>query len=387
MNSRKPSLSSSQPAPSPSFSDLNSHLPTSTATSDLKSNHSTPTSNSTSATSDLTSHQSTSATTDLTSNLDSAVPSSAPPSLTLHQDGECSRNEESESVLGDWSLPATPPIADPSFNWGPLDAQSFIDLIDKAYNDVVHWKLNLFHVPFGRAGKQFVSELARLYRAFAEGSTLECISLKAATVLTTLALQKPYRNSKAKAHSHYLERRLASWLEGDIDSLLNEGHTIQARCFKSHPKSSAKRQPNNARRFAKLMFQGKYGAASALLSKAKSSGVLGENDVLPSGETVSDVLRSKHPSAQSLNREALPPSDVTVPPLPNSVMFDSIDADAIRHAAKGTTGAAGPSGLDAHNWRRICCTFKDASDDLCHAHSSYGSLYLSSIASLSFDCF
>ena len=191
--------------------------------------------------------------------------------------------------------------------------------------------------------------------------------MKAATVLTILALQKPYRNSKAKAHSHYLERRLASWLEGDIDSLLNEGHTIQARCFKSRPKSSAKRQPNNARRFAKLMFQGKYGAASALLSKAKSSGVLSENDVLPSGETVSDVLRSKHPSAQSLNHEALPPSDVTVPPLPNSVMFDSIDADAIRHAAKGTTGAAGPSGLDAHNWRRICCTFKDASDDLCHA--------------------
>ena len=164
MNSRKSSLSSSQPPPAPSISDLNSHLPTPTTnTSDLKSNLSTPTSNSNSATSDLTSHQSTSATTDLTSNLDSAVPSSAPPSLTLHQDGECSRNEESESVLGDWSLPATPPIADPSFNWGPLDAQSFIDLIDKAFNDVVHWKLNLFHVPFGRAGKQFVSELARLY--------------------------------------------------------------------------------------------------------------------------------------------------------------------------------------------------------------------------------
>ena len=29
--------------------------------------------------------------------------------------------------------------------------------------------------------------------------------------------------------------------------------------------------------------------------------------------------------------------------------------------------AAGLSGLDAHNWRRICCTFKKASDDLCHS--------------------
>ena len=254
----------------------------------------------------------------------------------------------------------------------PLDALSFIDVVEKAYDEVVHFKMNLFRVPFGKAGKQFVSELARLYRAFAEGSALESISLKAATVLSTLALQKPYRNSKAKAHSHYLDRRLAVWLNGDIDNMLNEGHTIQNRCFKRTPtisRSSSKHhsQPDLARKFAKLMFRGEYGAASALLSEEKTSGVLGENDVLPSGETVSDVLKSKHPSAQCLNQEALPPSDVTIPPLPKPVMFNRIDADSIRHAAKGTTGAAGPSGLDAHSWRRICCTFKEASDDLCHS--------------------
>ena len=88
----------------------------------------------------------------------------------------------------------------------------------------------------------------------------------------------------------------------------------------------------------------------ALLSEEKTSGVLGENDVLPSGETVSDVLKSKHPSAQCLNQEALPPSYVTILPFQNPVMFDRIDADSIRHAAKNTTGAAGPSGLDAHSW-------------------------------------
>ena len=169
----------------------------------------------------------------------------------------------------------------------------------KAYDEVVHWKMNLFPVPFGKAGKQFVSELARLrlYRAFAEGSALESISLKAATVLTTLTLQKPYRNSKAKAHSHYLVHCLASWL-GDIDNMLNEGHTIQNHCFKRTPtisRSSSKHhsQPDLARKFAKLMFRGKYCAASALLSEEKTSGVLGENDVLPSGETVSDALKSK----------------------------------------------------------------------------------------------
>ena len=162
------------------------------------------------------------------------------PSTTLassaHQNGECSVDGIlTEPVPCEWSLPETPPFADPIFKWGPLDALSFIAVIEKAYDEVVHWKMNLFPVPFGKAGKQFVSELARLYRAFAEGSALESISLKAATVLTTLALQKPYRNSKAKAHSHYLERRLASWLNGDIDNMLNEGHTIKNRCFKRTP--------------------------------------------------------------------------------------------------------------------------------------------------------
>ena len=30
-------------------------------------------------------------------------------------------------------------------------------------------------------------------------------------------------------------------------------------------------------------------------------------------------------------------------------------------------GAAGPSGIDAHGWRRLCTSFKIAAYDLCHA--------------------
>ena len=39
--------------------------------------------------------------------------------------------------------PVADPIADPTFTWGSLDAQSFIRMIDKAYAEVVQWKLNL----------------------------------------------------------------------------------------------------------------------------------------------------------------------------------------------------------------------------------------------------
>ena len=66
----------------------------------------------------------------------------------------------------------------------------------EAYDEVVHWKINLLLIPFGSVGKSFITELARLYRAVATSSVQESIALKASTVLTVLALQKPYPKSK-----------------------------------------------------------------------------------------------------------------------------------------------------------------------------------------------
>ena len=81
---------------------------------------------------------------------------------------------------------------------------------------------------------------------------------------------------------------------------------------------------------------------------------------------MSDVLREKHPIAQGLNQEALL-AQPTPSTTPNPVIFDCLDADLIHHAAKQTEGSAGPSGLNAHAWRKLCCSFGEASDDLCHA--------------------
>ena len=93
---------------------------------------------------------------------------------------------------------------------------------------------------------------------------------------------------------------------------------------------------------------------------------MNENDKLPSGETVSDVLHEKHPKAQGLNQEALL-TQPTPPTTPNPVIFDCLEADLIRHAAKQTKDSVGPSGLNAHAWRKLCRLFGEASDDLCHA--------------------
>ena len=49
------------------------------------------------------------------------------------------------------------------------------------------------------------------------------------------------------------------------------------------------------------------------------------------------------------------------------VIFERVDAVLIRSIALRTTGAAGPSGLDAHAWRRLCTTFKASSSYLCQS--------------------
>ena len=57
----------------------------------------------------------------------------------------------------------------------------------------------------------------------------------------------------------------------------------------------------------------------------------------------------------------------SAPPETHPVVYDNIDARAIRSAAINTKGAAGLSGLDAHCWRSLCTSFHAASWDLCHS--------------------
>ena len=259
-------------------------------------------------------------------------------------------------------LPDFRPVADATFSWGSSDSANFINSLNDVYDEIVHWKPNLFKVPYGKAGKSFVFELARLYKAFASRSALECIALKAAVVLPILVLQKPSSKSKAKEHSTCLVRRLSTWQDGDLSDLLWEGRTIQQRIPKPNSKDSQQRL---ARSFANLMFEGKTKAAIRLLTEDSKGGVLRLSDqVTDTNQTVRDVLINKHPPGQPAHPDSVIDGD---PPEVHPVLFESIDASTIRSAALRTNGAAGPSGLDAPCWRRLCTPFKSVSHELCHS--------------------
>ena len=99
-----------------------------------------------------------------------------------------------------WPSPALQP---PNFT---VVVKSFCMKINLAYEEVVHLRRNLFQVPSGSTGKAFVSELAHLFQVYADSSSLECIAVKATTIMQILLLQKPSRTSKSKDHVAHLQR-------------------------------------------------------------------------------------------------------------------------------------------------------------------------------------
>ena len=66
----------------------------------------------------------------------------------------------------------------------------------------------------------------------------------------------------------------------------------------------------------------------------------------------------KHPQGMDPDASCLLEGE---PEMANPITFEGLDAEAIKKAALHTHGAAGPSGLDANAWRRLCSSFKAAS--------------------------
>ena len=280
----------------------------------------------------------------------------------------------SETTSG--PAPVYAPYTD--FQWGDVHGELVCNFMLSAYEKVVHWKPNVFLIPFGKAGKRFVKELARLYQCFAENSALHSIALLAVSVMQPLLLQKPYKNSKAKDRSSHLIRRLDLWCKGSFDDLLREGQCIQDRLRQNNSLGGKLR--DRSRLFDHLMSEGKVSMALRLLSEDSKGGLLSLDSMIPCGvdpsgnpvyRTARDILLEKHPSAKFATPDVLlDPTGDPITPQFDPIIFDSLTGDLIKRAALNTHGAAGLSGVDAYGWKRLCTSFNEASVELCQALAS-----------------
>ena len=277
--------------------------------------------------------------------------------------------EESHFSIG--KLPDFEPLASANFQWGLLNGEEFAHAIQCAYSEIVHWRRNVFLVPSGKAGKQFIRQITSLFLAFAQGAALESVALQAVMVACALLLQKPHSTSKCRDHVSALERRLRAWTNGDIDGLMREGRTIQTHLQMLRQSTARNPEERNARVFSKLMFEGKTHAALRFLSDNPINGLLDINEYADGERTVLETLQAKHPPAGDVVQEALI-TTTEDPPEVHPILFDQLTGKSVRNAALRTQGSAGPSGVDASGWKRMCTAFHKDSNDLCAAIAAVG---------------
>ena len=248
------------------------------------------------------------------------------------------------SVLG--CLPEHNVVDKPSMiTWGTRSDGGLIviptSIITDAYNEIVTWRKNVFLVPYGKTGREFIDQATLHMNDWNSNSDQQHISLKAAFVLLAVALQKPSPKSKTKDHQEFLSKRLALWKEGEISKLLHEGRMLQGRIGKL----KTFYQPEKSKIFGKLVLEGQINSALRFLSETSTG------DVLELTDDVMAQLKEKHPNQQptTLGSLLLGPINDDIP----ESAYSEINGEMIREAALRTKGSGGPCGVDANGFRRM----------------------------------
>ena len=162
---------------------------------------------------------------------------------------------------------------------------------------------------------------------------------------------------------------IVDWKHGDIQQLVTEGGSIQQH-LKKRRNLPKERDDDDQRLFARFMLQGRISEAIKIICGESKGGSFSidaktlDQHGLPI--SVRDQLKVKHPPRQPpFSSTLLSSSDPVSEPHP--VIFSCNDGQLIHSTSMHISGSAGPSGLDAFVWRRLCTMFDGASDGLCHS--------------------
>ena len=142
--------------------------------------------------------------------------------------------------------------------------------VSDAYEEIVHWRRNVFLVPYGKVGNEFVQELTRMISAYRDGGAFDCVAIKVAMVMCSLLLQKPYRSVTSADLVKCLQHRMTLWKQGDIVELLREGRVIQGRLVAS--KSISHDTDRITCQFVNHMLHGNVKSALSLLDAREHRG-------------------------------------------------------------------------------------------------------------------
>ena len=246
--------------------------------------------------------------------------------------------------------------------WGNLHGEDDIrTACKKIYIEITTWKKNIFLLPRGKAGTEFLKELTRLIDLFVSDSKWKNLSLTMMHIFIPIMLQKPSPKSKAKQHVMYLTKRLELWKSGDLNALMNEVRVIQ----KGLKTAERNQKESNEKAFCRLMLLGKVGQALKFIDN--DTDIKGVHRL---NRRVKAALAEKHPIGIDAPDDAK--LEVTTQE-PEAVIFESICAESVQSVAKTVNGSGGPTHIDADGWRHmLCCkSYGKYSTQLCETIAEF----------------
>ena len=159
------------------------------------------------------------------------------------------------------------------------------------------------------------------------------MSMKAALVLPYLILARTTDRREGSVNK-LLQKRLELWISGDFDKLFEESHALKKR-----NRTKRKLLFNETKELNRQMNPGKVANSIRRFQNEQNGGVRDLQEKI-NGETVLQILKSKHPLTQPYDPALIvDDSPNTLPYLP--LIFDRIEAHAIRRAALKTSGGHG----------------------------------------------
>ena len=94
-------------------------------------------------------------------------------------------------------------IALQSSVWGSHNESDFKQIINSAYEEIVHWRKNIFLLPSGASGKQFITETTRMIDLWTnKAPVFRDIAMNILMIMPSLLLQKHHTNQLQKNTAH-----------------------------------------------------------------------------------------------------------------------------------------------------------------------------------------
>ena len=213
----------------------------------------------------------------------------------------------------------------------------------------------LYDAPSERVGRRFVRTL---------GSELKGVrdrlwNSERFIFFQTVILQRAQHVTAFQAISQHIENRLDAWAEGKHSILVED--TLQM-CVEY--RTVARREEmaeHRAQTYHSLVLRGKLQTEVQWITKRETGGVLQPGyRCTKTGDRVMEVLRAKHPEAQTPTAASLD----SYPDRPPELTPVDITNDTVTAVAGRLSGGSGPGGTDLVSLQHWILRFRAASEEL-----------------------